>query len=86
MGEILILFGYETYYPAGGWNDVVGVFHSRDEALAAIKTRNKAADNYAHSTGKDWEYVALIEHAHLVDATTMTRVADWDLSDGWDEQ
>tara|TARA_R110000868_G_C10605534_1_gene740907 strand:- start:175 stop:342 length:168 start_codon:yes stop_codon:yes gene_type:complete len=43
------LFAGDTYYPAGGMNDLVGTFASIDEARAA-----------AVSEGYDWYHIATL--------------------------
>jgi hypothetical protein len=42
-----VLFGWNNYYPNGGWDDLIGVYDSVDEAKAAFE---KAA------TEKSWKY------------------------------
>jgi len=32
-----VLFGWSSYYPNGGWDDMIGVYDSIDEAKAAFE-------------------------------------------------
>lgn len=35
-----LLFGYDTYYPLGGMNDLIDSFDTIEEAIDAIKNDN----------------------------------------------
>jgi hypothetical protein len=30
------LFGYDCYYPGGGWNDLIGTYDSLEEAMSYV--------------------------------------------------
>lgn len=38
MTMIYMLFSVETYYPAGGMSDCVGMYHTKKEANEALKS------------------------------------------------
>lgn len=42
-----LVFGYDTYYPSGGWNDFVLDFDTLKEA-------DKFAEDYKKSGDSDW--------------------------------
>jgi hypothetical protein len=39
-----VLFAGDSYYPSGGWNDVIEKFESCDEAINAMRASNKEFD------------------------------------------
>ena len=40
-------FAYNTYYPAGGWDDLIGTFDTEIEALEAIANIHPDPDNWS---------------------------------------
>jgi len=40
-----LLFGFNTYYPAGGWNDFIGTFSNID---SAVKTAGAIGYEHYH--------------------------------------
>lgn len=57
-----LVFVYDTYYPAGGWNDLVGSYETLEEAI----------EQAARDAGSgDWK------NYHIVDLQQQRVVARW---------
>ena len=57
-----LLFGYNQYYPRGGWYDLQGSFDTPQEAIKAAKT----GESMVAEVGYDWW--------HIIDTETMSIV------------
>lgn len=64
-GPRYLVFGGCDYYPAGGWNDFVGAYLFKDDAVRAAK-ESIGPKNGDWGTGKDW--------VHIIDLETMDTV------------
>lgn len=52
-------FGYDNYYPGGGWSDFMGFFDSREEAIEAMRFRKYGPlDNLDLVDTNSWEVVS----------------------------
>ena len=49
-----LLFGYDSYYPCGGWNDFIASFHSEGEAIT-----------HELSLGGDYDHYDIIDTAEV---------------------
>ena len=62
------LFAGDTYYPSGGWKDLVGVFSTVEAAKATVaKNHDQLVDMCG--SGYDWY--------HIVDLTTSEIVVEY---------
>lgn len=73
---VYLLFGFDTYYPVGGFNDLVGVFATLEEAQEAA---HKPAGEYNSIPAKD-------DHCIIEELVGATRGHRWQLRRGaWEE-
>ena len=61
MKKRYLVFGYDAYYPMGGWNDFIGVYETLEEAKENTKNTN---DNKC-----DFYDIVDIETMKIVDKT-----------------
>lgn len=68
MNKRFLLVAYDTFYPGGGDNDWVGVFETREAALAY------AATNYKCKEADNLEVIDLWEWTGQTDDPTVCRI------------
>lgn len=60
------LFAGEVYYPQGGWDDLVGVFESFQEALVRCEQGPLGEDGEEGEFGFDWAHVVDLASREIV--------------------
>lgn len=60
------LFAGEVYYPQGGWEDLVGVFGSLQEALDRCEQGPLDEDGEEGEFGFDWAHVVDLSSREVV--------------------
>lgn len=54
---LFMVFAYDTYYPAGGWSDFIGMALSLDQARAMVADRGIVLGGYQVVNHKNMEVV-----------------------------
>ena len=72
MKNKYLVFTYDNYYPAGGWNDLEDVFETLDEAVAFAKSKVTAPEPPEEKP--DLYTYPDADFAQVVDLETMSRI------------
>lgn len=62
-----LVFGFDSYYPAGGWNDFKASFDSYEEAVAWINGDLRDPDEPSRGSNSDYYQVVALNTSEVTD-------------------